>query len=382
MAKPFSFEIQTIDNTKMRAPLYSLIDKSKNPKRTEDTTLVNTDGDNTSIRLKGNTANIAASHNSNQKLTENQNITTSLEEKHLTNRFSLDTDDIVINGHKLNPALYEYTDFRQYKDMYQGSHAVGGFTMFGTVMTVTWDHQLRKYVLVRRLARMPMFSPKTNVPEILETLGIQDPTKIMNNYTVKQSTTDVKTWYEQVKKEHGDNKKYADDPSGGYTGSGTSTSAPKSGASGTVPPNGYAAAVIDEARRHIGVPYVFGGKDDSGYDCSGHTYVAYSAAGLDVPRMADEQYEFFKDKHALVNIEQAQPGDMIFFQYTYEDETVNNNGITHVGIVSSGNTVDTMQVVHAGSSTGVAEVALNQWLSDYLPPGACVGSISLAFGGK
>jgi hypothetical protein len=124
------------------------------------------------------------------------------------------------------------------------------------------------------------------------------------------------------------------------------------------------------------------GTGPNSYDCSGHAQTSYAAAGLQVPRTSDDQYEFFKGKNALVNIEQSQPGDMIFFENTYQTETTNNNGITHVGIVSVGGNTSSLKMIHASSSKGVIECGISSWHQDHLPSGRpCIGSLSLAFGG-
>ena len=91
---------------------------------------------------------------------------------------------------------------------------------------------------------------------------------------------------------------------------------------------GGATMVADRAQRlmgianqYIGVPYVFGGNDPSGFDCSGFTRYVYSAVGIDLPRMADEQYNVGYD----VSRSYLQPGDLVFF-------TTYLPGVSHVGI--------------------------------------------------
>jgi cell wall-associated NlpC family hydrolase len=83
-------------------------------------------------------------------------------------------------------------------------------------------------------------------------------------------------------------------------------------------------AIVREAVRHIGQPYVWGGKDglkDGGLDCSGFTATVYQAFGVRLPVSALEQYRggIPIEKPALA------PGDLVFFL---------TNGATpmHVGI--------------------------------------------------
>ena len=83
-------------------------------------------------------------------------------------------------------------------------------------------------------------------------------------------------------------------------------------------------AVVREAVRHIGQPYVWGGKDgakDGGLDCSGFTATVYQTFGVTLPVSALDQYRggIPIEKPALA------PGDLVFFL---------TNGATpmHVGI--------------------------------------------------
>lgn len=73
-----------------------------------------------------------------------------------------------------------------------------------------------------------------------------------------------------------------------------------------------------------GVPYLYGGDSKAGIDCSAMTRRLYREAGITLPRTAQEQY----DNAVHIGEAQAQIGDLVFFQGTYN--TVNY--ITHVGI--------------------------------------------------
>lgn len=146
--------------------------------------------------------------------------------------------------------------------------------------------------------------------------------------------------------------------------------------SGPIPNAGEAAKrIVEEARSHIGKPYVMGANGPDAYDCSSHAQTSYAAAGIDVPRTADVQHDFFKGKNALVDINQAQPGDMIFFSNTYCD------GVSHVGIVTQPGSQDTIQICHASSSKGVIECGLSEWHIEHLTrdEGLPIGSLALAF---
>lgn len=182
----------------MRANIQNMKQKANFGNRQDDTTIVNSDGANASVRLTDNKINLASAMNAGMKLNDQQQIQRSFEEKHTTNRLNMETYDILVNGHKLNPGLWEYSDFSKFVDQYGSTHAIGGFCMFGTILTPSWDEQLHRYVLIRRLARMPMFSPAMNVPEILNTLNIEDPTKVSFKYGYKQHTESAEEFQKKM----------------------------------------------------------------------------------------------------------------------------------------------------------------------------------------
>jgi cell wall-associated NlpC family hydrolase len=89
--------------------------------------------------------------------------------------------------------------------------------------------------------------------------------------------------------------------------------------------SGYVAKVIAFARAQIGKPYIWGGTGPDGFDCSGLTMMSYRAAGIDIPRTADQQWLW----GPKVPASQVQPGDLVFF--VGADGTPTAPG--HVGLV-------------------------------------------------
>ena len=200
-----------------RANIEELKKKAEFGNRQDDTTIVNSDGANASIRLTDNKATIASSQNASMKLNGQQIVAQSYEEKHTTNRLNLEAYEVMVNGHKMNPNIWEYSDMRRFIDSQGGKYDVGCFCMLGTVLTPTWDTQLKRYVLVRRLARMPLFSPTLNVPEILDSLNIDDPTEVAYKYGYKPHTQSVEEYYKTIAQKETkktDNKKSANADSG------------------------------------------------------------------------------------------------------------------------------------------------------------------------
>lgn len=93
------------------------------------------------------------------------------------------------------------------------------------------------------------------------------------------------------------------------------------------------SSVVAEAKKYIGVPYVFGGSSPSvGFDCSGFIYYVFNKVGKNIPRTSAEGY--YSRSYFISN---PQPGDLVFFENTYKQ------GISHMGIYLGNN-----QFIHAG----------------------------------
>ena len=103
---------------------------------------------------------------------------TSLESVTMTNRKKFNTDEFIINEHKLNPLLWEYTDFKETKLLTNQHAIVGNLCMMGSVLVKAWEPNLKRYVLIRRPWRGPIFGNFMNVPEINPALGVHDPLKL------------------------------------------------------------------------------------------------------------------------------------------------------------------------------------------------------------
>ncbi|MCP1315018.1 MULTISPECIES: C40 family peptidase [unclassified Halomonas] len=110
------------------------------------------------------------------------------------------------------------------------------------------------------------------------------------------------------------------------------------------------ALILSHAQQAIGTPYRFGGNTPKGLDCSGLVEMTYRAAGMRVPRTADEQYR------ALPGTDTPRPGDLLFFG--------SGSKATHVGIYRGDR-----QMIHApGSGRKVVSVPLDvaYWEKRYL----------------
>jgi hypothetical protein len=80
---------------------------------------------------------------------------------------------------------------------------------------------------------------------------------------------------------------------------------------GATPNTSAGQAVVTEAKKYLGVPYVWGGTDPTkGLDCSGLVQLVYKKFGVDLPRVS---YEQAKAGTAVPSLDQAKPGDILAF---------------------------------------------------------------------
>ena len=70
------------------------------------------------------------------------------------------------------------------------------------------------------------------------------------------------------------------------------------------------SAVVADAKKYLGTPYVWGGESDSGLDCSGLVQKTMRDVGVHVPRTAAEQQRVGTPVDSLAD---AQPGDLLFY---------------------------------------------------------------------
>ena len=106
----------------------------------------------------------------------------------------------------------------------------------------------------------------------------------------------------------------------------------------TTPLDGYAVAGTALSLR--GTRYAAGGRDPSGFDCSGLVWYVYAQHGLAVPRTVADQFQW----GAPVAPDGIEAGDLVFFD-------TKGAGATHVGIAIGGE-----EFVHAPSSNGEVRV--------------------------
>ena len=112
-------------------------------------------------------------------------------------------------------------------------------------------------------------------------------------------------------------------------------------------------AVVSEANKYLGTPYVWGGSSPSGFDCSGFVYYVLKQLGFSPYRTPADQY----NQGTYVEKGSLQPGDIVFFAGTYA------SGISHVGIYVGGG-----QFIHSPNSRSTvsySDLTSGYWAQHY-----------------
>lgn len=182
--------------------LSDLENKAKNLNRMTEKGLINESIGSSAIVRDNGQINLTASTSSQYKLNPNgQSIEQTLESNTISVRKNFSVNELIINNHKLNPDLYELTDFKT-RDILPGQDVIiGNLCVYGSVLVKAWEPNLKRYVLIRRPIRVPMFSNKLNTPSINSGLNIDDPLKNTENilgktnqgYQVNGAITDAKS---------------------------------------------------------------------------------------------------------------------------------------------------------------------------------------------
>lgn len=101
-------------------------------------------------------------------------------------------------------------------------------------------------------------------------------------------------------------------------------------------------AVVADAKKYLGVPYLYGGADPSkGLDCSALVQRAYADLGISLPRTSQEQATVGTP---VASLAQARPGDLICF----------GNPATHIGIYAGDGTM--VVAPHTGTNVQIQEI--------------------------
>lgn len=133
-----------------------------------------------------------------------------------------------------------------------------------------------------------------------------------------------------------------------------------SGGSYDIPPEALEdeafAGIIKEAEKYLGFPYVWGGSSPAtSFDCSGFVSYVYNNCGIgwSFGRLSAEG---IRQICSYVSPANARPGDLIFFEKTY-----NTTGASHIGIYVGNNTM-----LHCGDPIQYTSISSDYWQSHFL----------------
>lgn len=116
------------------------------------------------------------------------------------------------------------------------------------------------------------------------------------------------------------------------------------------------AAMMEEAEKYLGYPYVWGGSSPStSFDCSGFVswVVNHCGVGWNIGRLGADG---LRHTCSYVSPSSARPGDLIFFEGTYD-----TTGASHVGIYLGDN-----MMIHCGDPIQYADITSNYWQQHFL----------------
>lgn len=118
-------------------------------------------------------------------------------------------------------------------------------------------------------------------------------------------------------------------------------------------PSDRVAAMLQEAQKYLGYPYVWGGSSPAtSFDCSGYVCWVVNHSGWNIGRLSAQG---ICNVCTPISAANAQPGDLVFFKGTYDTP-----GVSHCGIYVGNNTM-----IHCGDPIKYANLNTNYWQSHF-----------------
>ena len=118
-------------------------------------------------------------------------------------------------------------------------------------------------------------------------------------------------------------------------------------------PSDRVAAMLQEAQKYLGYPYVWGGSSPAtSFDCSGYVCWVVNHSGWNIGRLSAQG---ICNVCIPISAANAQPGDLVFFKGTYDTP-----GVSHCGIYVGNNTM-----IHCGDPIKYANLNTNYWQSHF-----------------
>ncbi len=125
---------------------------------------------------------------------------------------------------------------------------------------------------------------------------------------------------------------------------------------------GACAALIAEAKTHLGTPYVWGGYSPSGFDCSG--FVSYCLTKSGALNTGHLTAAGLINRCRIISKAELRPGDLVFFQGTYETAPP-----SHVGIYIGSGVYGTNTFIHCGDPCKYGDLSSSYWVQHWYKAG-------------
>lgn len=122
--------------------------------------------------------------------------------------------------------------------------------------------------------------------------------------------------------------------------------------------DGSFAAMLAEAEKYLGYPYVWGGSSPPNFDCSG--FVSWVVDQSGVGHVGRQTAQGLYNLCTPIPKESLRPGDLVFFTGTYSSA----NPVTHVGIYVGGG-----RMIHAGDPISYADMESRYWTGHFYSGG-------------
>ena len=351
--------IEPDDPQKYTTNLSDLQKKSKNLSRMNEKGFVNENTGSAMVIREDGQINLSSSKYSQVKLNPNGTVMhQAINETIMANRIELVTDEVVINHHKLNPALWELTDYKEMKlpTTKKGREAIiGNLNMQCSVLVRAWDHQLKRYMLIRRPAWVPLFSKTLNVPEINPGSHVEDPLFVDDSILAKSEAG------YQVNAFISDKNSLIGKEGVNRSGSAVGTTAVASGTGNTSAGSGTArnGHVEKAVQWAIGIAndqsHGYSQADRTGpdFDCSSFVYYALQAGGfgiIDHRGYAGNCETIWEDLAELGGWQKLSYGEA---EGSLQRGDILNNPDKHAAIcIGGGQTVEASGISHGSSETG------------------------------
>ena len=196
-----SIKIQKDQKEKFLPLITRIKQRVQNMSRSTERGMVNNHAKTSFSMRDDGTINTSAGKYAQDKMSENKTQSLSMQDVDITNSKKITADEIVVNGHKLNNLLYEYTDLKSVHN--DPNKLVGGLQMQSTVLVKAWEPTLKRYVMIRRPARFAVFGPEVNIAKVPDNLSINTEmqSEFKDAYDIEKAASQINKFSDTTKED-------------------------------------------------------------------------------------------------------------------------------------------------------------------------------------